>query len=172
MNNIPPLDLIPMGKILKPIGLKGELKFFFFNELESSLKIGLEVWLKNKVFFSYIIEKIKISGKKSSIKFLNCDSRNDADFLKGLTLYLSREFFNDLPLNEHYLIDIVHSKIIDENQLEIGIVEDILSISSQSIIIAKIGKKEVLIPYVDDYIKLFDKINKELFVKNISGLIF
>ena len=91
--------------------------------------------------------------------------------MQGLTIYLSRENFNAISLNEHYLVDMIQSKIIDENQLEIGIVEDVISISSQDIIVAKIGNNEILIPYVDDYVELFDKINKELVIKNISGLL-
>ncbi len=160
-----------MGKLLKPRGLKGDLRVFFFNEFDSSLKSGLKIWLKEDIFFSHIIENIKIAGKKSFIKFLDCNSRDEADFLQGLTLYLSRKHFNEISSEEHYLIDMIQSKIIDENQLEIGIVEDMISISSQNIIVAKIGKDELLIPYVDDYVMLFDKQNKTLVVKNISGLL-
>ena len=160
-----------MGKILRPRGLRGELKVFFFNELNSSLKSGLEIWFKESFNFSHIIENVKIAGKKSIIKFVDCNSRDDVDSLQGLTIYLSREDFNTISLNEYYLVDMIQSKIIDENQLEIGIVEDMISISSQDIIVAKIGNNEVLIPYVDDYVELFDKINKELVIKNISGLL-
>ena len=160
-----------MGKLLKPRGLKGEMRIFFFNELDSSLRIGLEIWLKKSIFFSHVIEQIKIAGKSSCIKFLDCNSRNEAAFLQGLTVYLSREKFNLTSMDEHYLIDMIKSKIIDENQIEIGIVEDVLSISSQNIIVAKIGKDEILIPYVDDYITLFDNENRKLIVKNISGLL-
>ena len=37
---------------------------------------------------------------------------------------------------ERYIINEI-TKIIDENQLEVGVVEDMISISSQNIIVAK-----------------------------------
>ena len=52
------------------------------------------------------------------------------------------------------------------------ILDDIyLTMTAENIIVAKIGKDELLIPYIDDYVMLFDKQNKTLVVKNISGLL-
>ena len=85
-----------MGKILKPRGLRGELKVFLFNELNSSLKSGLEIWFKGSFNFSHIIENVKIAEKKSIIKFVDCNSRDDVSSLQGLIIYLSREDFNTI----------------------------------------------------------------------------
>jgi len=43
LNNKFPPDLVPMGRLLKPRGLKGELRLTIFNEVDSVLKIGLEI---------------------------------------------------------------------------------------------------------------------------------
>ena len=148
-----------MGKLLKPKGLKGELKVLIFNEEDSSLKDGVEVWLRTSDYFSHKIEKIKMAKQKSCIKFINCNAREHANALQGLLFYLPRDDFNSITTNKHYLIDMVESKVVNENKVQIGIVKDVFSIRSQNIIVAKIGKDEVLIPYIDDYVTFFDKEN-------------
>ena len=160
-----------MGRLLRPKGLKGELRVFFFNEVDSALKHGVEIWLKINKYFSHKIEDIKIAGKRSSIKLIDCNTREQANALQGLFFYLPRDVFDPILTDEHYLIDIIESKVINENQMQIGIVKDVFSIHSQNIIVVKIGKDEILIPYVEEYIKLFDKKNKQLIVKDISGFI-
>lgn len=172
MSNISdPLNLVPMGKLLKPLGLKGELRVSFFNEESSALKKGVEIWLKANEFISHSIEIIVMADKKSCIKFKDCNTRDEANALQGLMIYLPRNAFNFIAKNEHYLIDMMESKVVNEDQMHIGMVTDILSIFSQNIIEVKIGENEVLIPYVNDYVKFFDKENKILILKDISGLI-
>ena len=160
-----------MGKLLKPRGLNGELRVNFFNEESSALKKGVKVWLKINKYFSRSIESMVMAGKKSYIKFKDCNTRDEANALQGLMIYLPRNAFNFIAKNEHYLIDMMESEVVNEDQIHIGKVTDILSIFSQNIIEVKIGENEVLIPYVDDFVKFFDKENKILILKDISGLI-
>ena len=61
--------------------------------------------------------------------------------------------------------------VIDETQNILGTVIDILSIPKQNIIVVETGENEVLVPYVDAYITLFDKQNNNLIVKGLAGLI-
>ena len=172
MSNTPvPLNLVPMGKLLKPRGLNGELRVSFFNEENSALKKGVKIWLKANEFISHKIETIVMADKKSCIKFKDCNTRDEANVLQGLMIYLPRNAFNFIATNEHYLIDIMESKVVNEDQKHIGMVTDVLSIFSQNIIEVKIGKNEVLVPYVDDYVKFFDKESKILILKDISELI-
>jgi len=47
-----------MGKLLKPRGLKGELWMTIFNEVDSALKVGMQIWVasENGEFSNQIIE--------------------------------------------------------------------------------------------------------------------
>ena len=55
MNKLPN-DLIPLGKIIKPHGIKGQIKFKPYNEDSNLLNQNMVIWLKN--------------GKSDSFKFL------------------------------------------------------------------------------------------------------
>ena len=162
-----------MGHLLKPRGLKGELRASIFNEYCSALKMGTEIWLKTKEedFFSRRIEKIQISGEKSCIKLADCDKREEAENIQGLKFFLPRNQFEPLGENEHYLVDLIDSQVLNENSKSIGSVVDVVNMPAQNLIVVDTGEHEILIPYVDAHIKLFDKKKKILIVKDVAGLI-
>ena len=161
-----------MGKLLKPRGLKGELKATIFNDYSSALKIETEIWLKREEnYFSKKIETIKIAGEKSCIKLSGCNTLDDADRIKGLVFFLPRDKFDPIGNNEYYLVDIIGSQVVDEYQKPIGTVSDVLVMPAQNIIVVETEENEILIPYVDAHITLFDRQKKNLIVRDVVGLI-
>ena len=159
-----------MGKFLKPKGLKGELRAIIFNEENFSLKIGSKIWLEEDA--SWEIEKIKVFASKSLIKLVGCNSREEAEKIQGLIFSLPRVDFETLDHNEHYLVDLIGCQVIDCKQKFIGIIIDILNMPAQNLIVVDREGDEILIPYVDSYVLLFDKKKKNLIVQDIEGLIY
>ena len=162
-----------MGKILKPRGLRGELWMTIFNSLDSALRIGMEVWMisENGKFSSQIIKSLKISEKKSWIKFEGCQKREDVVNLIGLNFSIPRSKFTPIKGNEIYLVDVIGAEVLDEDRKVIGSVIDIMSLPTQNIVVVETKEGEVLIPYVDAHILLFDDKGNNLVVKNIEGLL-
>ena len=172
MSNVPPLDLVPMGRLLKPRGLKGELRAAIFNEHGSALKVGTEIWLKKEEeYFSRKIETIKMAGEKSCIRLSGCNTLEDAAKVQGSVFFLPRDEFDSIGKNEHYLVDMIGSQVMDENQKLLGRVADVLTMPAQNIIVVETEGNEILIPYVDAHIVLFEKKKNNLIVKDVAGLI-
>ena len=162
-----------MGKLLKPRGLKGELRLWIFNEVDSALKTGVEVWveLENGQYSNHLIELLEISGEKSRIKFSGCDRREDAHQLSGLNFSIPRSGFAPINDEELYLIDLIGCNVLDDNRNKIGLVVDTMSLTAQNLIVIETKEKEVLIPFVDAHVSLFDKKKNVLIVKDVEGLL-
>ena len=161
-----------MGKLLNPRGMKGELRATIFNEYGSALKMGTEIWLKKEEeYFSRKIETIKMAGEKSCIRLSGCNTLEDAAKVQGSGFFLPRDKFDSIGENEHYLVDMIGSQVMDENQKLLGSVTDVLTMPVQNIIVVETGENEILIPYVDAHIMLFDEQKKKLIVKDVAGLI-
>ena len=162
-----------MGRLLKPRGLRGELRLTIFNEVDSVLKIGIEIWMQSEeeVKYSHIIELLNISGIKSWIKLSGCNTREDADNLSGLIFSIPRSVFTPLKDKEIYLVDVIGCKVLDENRNAIGSVIDIMILPGQNLVVVEIMGNEVLIPFVDAHILLFDVEENILIVKDVEGLI-
>ena len=107
-----------MGKLLKPRGLKGELRAVIFNEFGSALKVKTEIWLKTEEvnYFSRKIKTIKMAGKKSCIKLSGCNTFEDAEKIQGSVFFLPRDKFDPIVGNEHYIEDMIGSHVLDENK--------------------------------------------------------
>ena len=161
-----------MGKLLKPWGLKGEMRLTIFNEVDSVLKIGMEIWVESVegVQYSYIVESINIAGLKSWIKIFGCNKRKDADNLSGLIFSIPRSVFTPLKDKECYLVDIIGCEVLDETRNAIGLVVDTISLPKQNLVVVETMGRELLIPFVDAHILLFDLKENILIVKDVEGL--
>ena len=162
-----------MGRLLKPRGLNGEMWLTIFNEVDSVLKIGIEIWMQSEeeVQYSHIIELLNISGIKSWIKLSGCNTREDTYNLSGLIFSIPRSLFTPLKDKEIYLVDVIGCKVLDENRNAIGSVIDIMILPGQNLVVVEIMGDEILIPFVDAHILLFDVEENILIVKDVEGLL-
>ena len=173
MSESPSRGLVPMGKFLKPWGLNGELRVTIFNEIDSALKIGMEIWVETEtgVYSTQKIESLNIVGNNSRIKLTGCNKREEAEKLHGFVFSLPRNEFIPLEGKEFYLIDLIGCKVSDENENSIGKVVDTISLPAQNHIVVEAEGNEILIPFVDAHISLFDEKKKILIVKDVEGLL-
>jgi 16S rRNA processing protein RimM len=83
---------IPLGEILKPHGIKGELKILFYNEDSKSLQKDQKVFLESpqKNIIEYKIERIFYSFRKNRIKFFDINTINEADDLRGYVVNVKK----------------------------------------------------------------------------------
>ena len=162
-----------MGRLLKPRGLKGELRLTIFNEVDSVLKIGMEIWVEiaEGVQYSHIIESLNIAGVKPWIKLSGCNNREAADNLSSLVFSIPRSVFIPLRDKEIYLVDIIGCRVLDEKRNAIGSVVDTVSLPEQNLVVVEAIGNEILIPFVDAYILLFDVKENILIVKDVEGLL-
>ena len=160
--------LIPVGSLVKHHGLKGELKVFLYNEESETLVEGLSIWIENNDnFISYCLENVRGSKNNLIIKFENINSREMSQFLIKREIYVSRDDFPDLD-EGFYLNDIIGFKIKSDDNQEYGYLKDILVLTGNEILVIDCNGKEVLVPNVEEFVKLFDFDEKLIIVSNIE----
>ena len=72
---------------------------------------------------------------------------------------------------EYYLTDLIDCKVFAENNFQIGIIEDVLSLPANEVLVVNQGLKEYLIPLIDDVVKLIDIKNGKITIEVIPGLL-
>ena len=172
-NNHIPADLVPLGRIVKPHGILGEVKISLFNSKSETLRVGQSVWvgLDEKDYESYVIEKLNLQFEKSRLKFNNINDRNSAELLRNFTLSVCRDEFPETVDEEFYLIDLIGFNVVDQAGKEVGEISDIMENPANDILMISDGDKEHLIPLVDDFVTLFDFEKKQVTINLIDGLI-
>ena len=173
MNKNFSLKLIPLGKVIKTHGIKGELKVSVYNQKSETLVDGLKVWfnIDNK-FESYKLKTVRGSIKNTIIELDRIDCKNQASFLTNKELLVSRDDFPILKnKDDFYLNDLIGMKIVNNKDISYGIVIDILNFPSNDIFLIKFKGKEIMIPNIDNFIEFFDFKNNIIRVKNIKSLL-
>ena len=160
--------LIPVGSLVKHHGLKGELKVFLYNEDSETLVMGLPIWIEtDNNFISYHLENVRGSKNNLIIKFKNINSRENSQFLIKKEIYVSRNDFPDLD-EGFYLNDIIGFKIINDTDQVCGYLKDILVLTGNEVLVIDYDGKEVLLPNVEEFVKLFDFDKKIIIVSNVE----
>ena len=160
-----------MGKIIKSHGIKGELKVSIYNKNSETLVNGLIVWFNfDNKFKNYQIKYVRGSIKNTIVKLNQIENIDQIGFLISKEIFVSRNDFPAVSGNNYYLSDLIGMKILDKNERSLGIVIDVLNLPAHDVILIEYKGKEVMIPNVDDFIKLFDFKNNIIRVKNIKTL--
>jgi len=173
LNNHIPVDLVPLGKIVKPHGILGEVKISLFNSKSETLRVGKSVWvgLDEKDYASYVIEKLDLQSDRSRLKFKNINDRNSAELLRNFTLSVCRDEFPETVAEEFYLIDLIGFSVVDQAGKKVGEISEIMENPANDILMISDGNKEHLIPLVDDFVTFFDFEKKQVTINLIDGLI-
>ena len=169
MNNSSDNKLVSVGKVVKPHGIKGELKFLLYNDDSNILSLDIKIWFRiNSLLKSFNLIGSKGLGKIFKLESIN--NRNDA------SLFMWNEFFvyrKDLPVldaDNFYLNDIIGFKLFNEEE-EIGLILDVLLLPSANYILVNYNNIEILVPVLDEYVKFFDFDEQIVIMKNIKGFL-
>lgn len=164
------MDYIYIGKIVNTHGIKGELRMisnFKYKDLvfvkEMSIYIG-----DQKI--KETIESYRPHKKFDMITLEGYNNINEVLKYVGKDVYVERKA---LKLSEDEFLDedLIGLEVYADNNF-IGTVNGIISNSSNDLIsIITYDNKEVLIPYIDVFIKEIDLKNKKIVVNLIEGLI-
>ena len=161
-----------VGKVLKPKGLKGELKVEIitsfpehFQELKKiSVKDGLD-W-KN-----YPLVSVRLSDRFAFLKLQGIDSIESAETLRNQFLYIAEEDLNTLADDEYYLHDLVGMRVFDEHENLLGEIIDVESYAANDVYVLKdLQGEEHLLPAIKEVILSVDIARSKMIICKIEGL--
>ena len=140
--------MIEIAKILKPQGIKGEVKALpltnvlaVFNNIETCL-VG------NKTMK---IEKISLRQGFLYIKFEGVNTRNDAELYRNKDISVEKELLEELKDEDDFLIDdLVGMVIYDDCGEVVGQIVDIVNYGACDIFVIEKEGREYEVPYVED----------------------
>ena len=161
-----------IGIILKPQGIKGEIKIKPVSPDPDRFYDLEHVFINSVEVQKYIVEKIRVSGEFVFLKFDGVNSRNEAEELRGKEILVMQDQLIDLEKNEYFVHDLIGCSVIDQNGNLVGEIVDIMQQSSNDIYVIKDSQaREHLIPAISDVIKQVDIAGKKIFIHVMEGLL-
>lgn len=163
-------EMVRIGKVLKPHGIKGELKV----QIDT---IYMNAFRKLEAFFidtlPYFTENISIkkNGRQIFVKLEGVNLIEEAQKLAGKNILIHEK---ELPVSvsENIYNQLIGYTISDEKTgKQIGVVKDIMEMPMQNLALADYQGKEILLPLNKQTIMKTDKKSKKLLMKIADGLL-
>ena len=152
-------DLVLLGKVTKPHGIRGEVKVYpYSGEPESFIQYSrvLLASSRNAVPVEFRIKRARVQKNLALLQLEGCDTRNDAEALVQSLLYVHEDELPDPDEDEFYLRDLEGKQVVTDQGQVIGRVSAILINGVQELAQVTDGKHEYVIPLVPEFLVSID----------------
>ena len=160
-------NLITLGKIVRPHGVKGDVKVILsLNDLSFLNKTDV-VYINNQ---PYTIQNVKQVSDGIALKLEGINSMNDAENYRNKNVCVERKHLQKLDENEFYAEDLIGCTLYFENNKEVGKIFDIQNYGATDILVIKDGTEEYLCPFLNNLIVDADLTNKKIVINKNAFL--
>ena len=155
------MERLIIGEVLKPQGIRGELKVKTFTDFPEDVKEFGTVYIDEK---PYKILSFRVGPDGAAyIGLRGIPDRNAAELMRGKKLEGDREDAPPLEEGRHYIVDILGLNCETEEGVFLGVVKNIVNLSSDVYTLEKDGK-QILFPAVKGVIKSVNIAEKKVIV--------
>ena len=166
-------DCFNLGYIAKLHGYKGEVSLFLDVTDPLDYKDLKLIYCEiNKYLVPFSIISIRIVRNRFAIlKLEGVESEKQSKELLKKRVYLPLTFLPELDDQTFYDHEIIGFAVEDISYGNIGLVVDVLDLSSNPLLKIDNKGKEILVPLMKDLVTKVDRKNKVLYISSPEGLI-
>lgn len=143
---------LTIGKVLKPRGLKGELKI----ELYASDSARFSRLKRLKIDeIEYGVDRISPEGAIGYVSLEGIDTVEKAEELRGKLITANRNDLPKLPDGKYYIVDMIGLDVVVSGEV-VGEVCDVLQYGSADVYVVKNGANSFSFPAISGLVKQVD----------------
>jgi len=152
------VELYLTGIILKPKGLRGEVKVEPITDFPESFLSRKEYFAGKSVdsVERLTVKKAALAGGFAWLFFEGIDSMEKADAVSGWKLFVTEEQLLPQPDNRAYLHEIIGMKVLDRSRSEVGTVTNLLAMPAHDVYEVQVGERKILLPAIDEFVEEFN----------------
>ena len=169
-------DCVEIGYISKAHGLKGEVRAVFdVYDLSEYLEVEqLYLAKKGEPLRPYAVERLRIHqpAKGEMILLLQeVKSRDEAEALKGSTLYFPESELPELEEGHFYFFEVIGYQVVDATRGPLGTIKYFQDGTAQDLLVMDYQGQEVMIPIADEIVGFADHEAQTVAVDLPNGLL-
>ena len=162
---------LPIGSIVGPQGIKGQLRVKPFTSIPQSLSAYGPVTTDNGHQLRLRIMSVNSKGMVV-VRAEGVETRDAAEALRGATLYISRDSLPDLGDGEFYHADLIGMRVKGQDGTELGSLTAIHDFGAGEIAELATGSgPTIMVPFGGEHLISVDLVEKELSVSIPDGLL-
>ncbi|OGP55812.1 MAG: 16S rRNA processing protein RimM [Deltaproteobacteria bacterium RBG_13_52_11] len=167
-------NLIVIGRISRPHGVKGEIRIEYFNPEDPHFFSRYQmIFIQGDQGSPQPYRPIKIRPHKHYILVTLEGIRNkeEAERLRGNLVLVDPAGLPPLEEDEYYWHEILGMRVVTEQGGDVGKITDILHTGSNDVYVVNKGKKEFLIPAIKDVIIAVERDTRTMVIRPLKGLL-
>jgi len=157
-----------VGRVLKPHGLKGELRVEAFNPAGPNLQPG------RTVFINGVRSKILRSRADRGawiVQVTGFSGRDSVEGLRGLLVEARDADVRRDDADSYFIHELIGLRVITGTGEELGRVTEVLQSGAADVYVIRDGEREVLIPAIGDVVDSIDLAAGEMRITPLPGLL-
>ena len=165
---VTPENLVEMGRISAPFGIKGWIRVQTYTRAVSNLTNYPRWWLGgvgDGGWREVEIEQSQAQGADVVAKLAGCNDRDVAAGLKGQQVAIPRDAFPPAALGEYYWSDLMGLRVKNTEGLDFGVVTSMMETGANDVMVVQVvqqsaidgsKERERLIPFIAKVVKRVD----------------
>ncbi len=166
-------DLVTIGRIGRPFGVKGEVKVRSLSDVPGRFDHLNAVSLLEATgrVSERVVTGVRRAGADYIMRFSGITTPEEAGALRGSLIQVSRRIPPDSSAGVFYECDLVGLTVMDQRGEELGTVEATWEFPGHHVLVVRRGRREVLIPAAKSFVTEVDLAQRRMVVQVIEGLI-
>lgn len=165
-------DLLLVGQITLPHGIRGQLKLYAITSRPEHLQRVKTVFVGEELT-PYSLRRAAIhKGAVMIVTLAGVDTREGAEALRGQEVYMRQSDAAPLDEDEYFLHDLPGLKVQTADATVVGVVKEVIETGANEVlVVTRLEGGEVLIPMVKDIVKQLDLAGGVVVIDPIPGLL-
>lgn len=140
-------DYLLLGEIVRPQGIRGEVKVRHYTDDPDRFYDLETVFLKRgESYEEMTVEDARVQGDDVYLKLEGVDDRNEAEKLRNIQLWVDRDNAVELGEDEVFIADILGAKAFDTKGNPVGVLKDVLTPGGVDVFVLKTPKGTLMFP--------------------------
>jgi 16S rRNA processing protein RimM len=165
-------DLIPIGRVVRPHGVRGKMKLDYFGENVNRFPPSREVFIEVKSgnLRTYEILETTPQAPRLILHLRGIEKREEVESLVGKEVFIKRNSLPDLEEGEYYWMDLLGMSVETQGGKKIGRVKEIFSTGANDVYVVDGKRGEIFLPATEEVIQGVDLEKGVMKVSRKDGL--
>ena len=165
-------DLLPIGRVTKPHGVRGKIKVDYFGEDFSQFLLYREIFIKDQAgrLQSYEILEAMPQPPRLILQLKGIERIEEVEPLVGKEIFIRKKSLPDLQEGEYYWFEILGMEVETEKGKSIGRVKEIFPTGANDVYVVEGKRGEIFLPATEEVIQSIDAKEGRMKVIRMEGL--
>ena len=159
---------VAVGRVLRPWGLRGDLKVESLTDFPDRFAPGQPLWLDG---VERTVERVRTQKGALYVKLAGIDDATVAEAFRGHYLEVPESALRVLDEDEFYHHELIGLQVRTSDGSDLGRVVELLPTGGNVVLVVRGPRGEVLLPFVEDVVRLVDVQGGVITVELMEGLV-